>query len=177
VQITVSPTVNLYKKLVRYDVLTFLDERDDPNDESDAEDNAADDIRKEADVDKSILNRASVVTVFRREDLGFEMLFTGDAHDQESDIRTSIATWKLDSDPTIRFNVLKVPHHGSNNTTHSQFYDLVRADVYLICGQHSTHGNPRFSSLQAIIEGFRGKPVRMNWRFEAVLRFLSKTVC
>ncbi|KAF7505517.1 hypothetical protein GJ744_000679 [Endocarpon pusillum] len=156
VQMIVSPTVPTSKALGRYEVTNFLREKMKLDD--DVDEDVFDDDRRGLYADESIANRASVVTWFRREELGFDMLFTGDAYDQESDIRDALARIKYLTPANMTFSVLKVPHHGSNTTTHSRFYQQVRAYVYLICGRYLTHGNPRFSSLRAIIEGFRGKP-------------------
>ncbi|KAF5963362.1 hypothetical protein FCOIX_13875 [Fusarium coicis] len=51
----------------------------------------------------------------------------------------------------MRVGVLKVPHHGSSNTTNALFYRLVSASVYLISGANKPHGHPRPETLQAII--------------------------
>ena len=146
---------DVYRLRKRYDVLTYLQGRIplDPTYE---------DFEYEVDNEHKILNRASVVTVFGRREKNFDMLFTGDAYDQEADIIHSIAMWKeglVSGTALFKFNVMKIPHHGSARTTHAQFYQAVRADVYIVCAQHSTHGNPRVSSLQAIVEGFENNPV------------------
>lgn len=47
-----------------------------------------------------ITNRASIVTLFRRFDVRFSMLFTGDAYDKECDVSRTLAAWNYDIDPT-----------------------------------------------------------------------------
>ncbi|KAF2660359.1 hypothetical protein K491DRAFT_711855 [Lophiostoma macrostomum CBS 122681] len=113
-------------------------------------------------LDGETVNRSSVVTVFERRDTQgstiFSMLFTGDAFDHACDITHTMMAWhSRRTQPVIQFDVLKIPHHGSDNTTSSSFYSYCRAYVYLICGDHrNNHGNPKLSSLLAIIKGFKG---------------------
>ncbi|KAK6352207.1 hypothetical protein TWF730_009037 [Orbilia blumenaviensis] len=112
----------------------------------------------ENDIEEMVLNRASVVTSFVRADLGLKMLFTGDAYDQSCDLQNTIAGWnEIQNVYPITVDVLKIPHHGSNVTATSDFYEQVRAEVYLVCASHTVHGNPKLSTLKTIIEGFSGK--------------------
>jgi hypothetical protein len=136
---------------------------------------------------RSLVNRASVITLFQREDLGLQMLFTGDAYDTHCDIRDTIAAW-ADPDvgvkPIAHFHVLKVrrarrasvrwlclyianitpffqvPHHGSQVTADIDFYRRVIADVYIVCGAHYKYGTPTYPTLTAIVASFRGRSVR-----------------
>lgn len=57
----------------------------------------------ENDVKMAVLNRASIITAITRPDLthidtpndpGLSMLFTGDAYDQECEIRNTLAAWR-----------------------------------------------------------------------------------
>ncbi|RYP92963.1 hypothetical protein DL770_000923 [Monosporascus sp. CRB-9-2] len=129
---------------------------------------------KKADKDSSdlelkdaLINRASVVTVFSRSDLSMRMLFTGDAYDQPCDLRRTTAAWSDRQPEKIHhFDVLKIPHHGSNVTANSDFYQQFRADVYLICGSHKhSSANPRYSSIKAIVQGFEDKTRPSNEPF------------
>ena len=173
VQMIVSPTEDTYKALARYEVTHFLQEKSKLDEYKDED--VFDDDRRGLYADESFANRTSVVTWFRREEFDFDMLFTGDAYDQEADIRDALARIKFGITPILKFSVLKVPHHGSNTTTHSSFYQQVRADVYLICARYTTHGNPRFSSLRAIIEGFKGSSVSHTRIMVAQMLWLSIT--
>ena len=143
-----GPTVEAQRRVVRFKLLRHLEAQGDRTIIKFA--------HREENVERDAINRSSIVTVFRRVDLNFNMLFTGDAHDRDSDIRSRISQYLGQE---IRIDVLKIPHHGSNVTTDTGFYHDVRASVYLVCASPSMHGNPRFSTLRAIIEGFRGKAV------------------
>lgn len=63
--------------------------------------------------------------------------------------------------PALLILLLKIPHHGSDESANSGFYQNFRAEVYLICGSDHAQksGNPTFSSLKAIVSGFEGKAV------------------
>jgi len=48
-------------------------------------------------------------------------------------------------------DVLKIPHHGSDNNVDPAFFDIVIADKYVISGDGSHH-NPELSTLKWIVE-------------------------
>ncbi|KAF2689391.1 hypothetical protein K458DRAFT_127256 [Lentithecium fluviatile CBS 122367] len=105
-----------------------------------------------------LINRASVVTKFKRMDpkTEFTMLFTGDAHGHVSDPGNTISHW---AQKCQTVDVLKVPHHCSASTNESAFWKRVRANVYLVCGSPhgNDYGNPRVDSLEYIVQGFKDK--------------------
>ena len=132
-----------------------------------AEVNALDDGMSKNTIKDDVVNRASVITMFERRDsmtardANFTMLFTGDAFDASCDIRDTLMSWNPQLvPPTLQLDVLKIPHHGSDRTTSSGFYKYCRAFVYIIsAAQQNTHGNPKISSLKAIVSGFKDKTV------------------
>lgn len=114
---------------------------------------------------KSIVNRASIVTMLRRFKLNddatksrsstkeFDMLFTGDAYDRDCNVQNTIAAFDgRDLRQFVHF--LKVPHHCSKVTSDKAFYKLFRAHIYLICGAQKAHGNPSLHTLETIAAGF-----------------------
>ncbi|KAI0444948.1 hypothetical protein F4803DRAFT_548580 [Xylaria telfairii] len=147
IQVLASPNTVLLRKLLRYAIIFRW--RDTVTGKSAALNHSGE-----------VTNRASIVTAFYRKDLGLNMLFTGDAHDKDCDIRNTIMGW-IGGDwqsPVCHVDVLKIPHHGSDKSTTSEFYSIVQAKVYLICGRHNEqYGNPKFSSLKAIVETFRNR--------------------
>ena len=73
------------------------------------------------------------------EENGTSILLTGDSRgDQVLDGLTAVG--RLDAD-TFAVDVLKVPHHGSENNVDSDFCDTVLARDYLFCG-NGEHANP-----------------------------------
>lgn len=108
-------------------------------------------------------NMGSIVTLFRRWDKAndaltpgttpaLSMLFTGDAHDRECQVRDTIIDF-AGSIPPRFVNVLKIPHHGSLCSTSVEFYNRITADVYLVCAQQNNNGLPSLRILEAIASG------------------------
>lgn len=101
-------------------------------------------------LDESVYNLASVVLVARQGDLS--MLLTGDARGDhiiegleglgllEKRRKTS------DPETTIDFDIVKVPHHGSDNNVAADFFRRVRGRHYVISGD-GKHHNPEVATL------------------------------
>ncbi len=102
-------------------------------------------LKKEADLasaasslDKSVSNLASLVCI--AEAGGKTILLTGDARGD------MILKWlekrkKLAPGGMVKFDVVKLPHHGSNRNVNAEFFERVHADYYVACGD-GKHGNP-----------------------------------
>lgn len=89
------------------------------------------DIVAPVTIDESNLNNCSAVVTIYYRDSGF--LFTGDA---EFDELESIQD-------RIRADVLKVGHHGSVKSTHTEFLERVRPKISVIsCGMENDYGHP-----------------------------------
>ena len=88
-----------------------------------------------ASLDKSVFNLASIVVI--AEVNNTRMLFTGDARGD------MILEWLLDSDfgEKVHFDLIKLPHHGSDRNVSPEFFSRVTADHYIISGD-GKHGNP-----------------------------------
>ncbi|RPB07359.1 hypothetical protein P167DRAFT_540170 [Morchella conica CCBAS932] len=115
--------------------------------------------------DSVLHNMASIVTLFRRwADTAtatakiptappvLSMLFTGDAHDRECQVRDTVANFAGPVPPRF-VNVLKIPHHGSLCSTSVEFYNRITADVYLVCAKQNNNGLPSLRILEAIVSG------------------------
>ncbi|KAH0604129.1 uncharacterized protein H6S33_007160 [Morchella sextelata] len=103
---------------------------------------------------------ASIVTLFRRwpsadpkareSNPALSMLFTGDAHDRERQIRDTVFGFAGPITPRS-VDVLKIPHHGSLCSTSVEFYNRIKANVYLVCAKQSLHGLPNLRILEAMV--------------------------
>jgi competence protein ComEC len=97
---------------------------------------------------------------------GATVLFTGDAEGPEED-------WLLRRFPdSLRVDVLKVGHHGSNTSTTPAFLRAVRPRVALISvGAHNTYGHPDAEVIEALQRAgvFIARSDRLG---TVVLRFL-----
>lgn len=105
-------------------------------------------------LDTSVANLASLVVIAEFRTQGDEkktVLLTGDARGdlilkslKRSGIGKSKGSW--------HFDVLKLPHHGSDRNVSEKFFKTVTADHYVICGDGG-HGNP--------------EPQMFEWLFKA----------
>ncbi len=101
------------------------------------------DIRK-----VTVPNLASLM--FVAEENGKTMLFTGDGHGDHVE-RGLIADGTYNLDDGLHFNVIKVPHHGSEHNSDIDFWRKFTADHYVICG-NGGHENPDLRVLKKIIQ-------------------------
>ena len=76
------------------------------------------------------------------------MLLTGDARGDK------IMEWlEAEGYPEgqAHFDVIKLPHHGSDRNVSSGFFEKVTADNYVICGD-GKHGNPEPETFRMIFD-------------------------
>ena len=72
------------------------------------------DTEYDAEMDDIATNRASIITIFNREDLGpkdikgIKMLFTGDAYDRNCDVRKTVTSFSGGKPPIVAVGLLKV---------------------------------------------------------------------
>lgn len=79
----------------------------------------------------------------------FSMLFTGDAENEGETLVMS----ELHSKKVTGITVLKVAHHGSKNSTGTEFLEVVRPKVSLIsCGENNSYGHPHIETLERLRE-------------------------
>jgi hypothetical protein len=106
-------------------------------------------------LDKSPFNLASIVVLAR---LGSRtMLLTGDA--RGDDVEEGLREDGFLTGSSMKVNLLKVPHHGSDRNVDTDFFRTVKADHYVISG-NGEHGNPETSTLEMILDA------RGNERFK-----------
>jgi beta-lactamase superfamily II metal-dependent hydrolase len=99
-------------------------------------------------VDESVPNLSSIV-VFAELD-GKTMLLTGDARGDK--IMEGLELAKvLPRDGTRHINLIKVPHHGSDNNMETIFFQRLPADHYVFSGD-GEHGNPERKTLQMLLD-------------------------
>jgi hypothetical protein len=102
-------------------------------------------------VDDSVFNLASIIVVARAGDK--TMLLTGDA--RGDDILDGLNSANLLSTGKCHFNVMKVPHHGSDRNVSTEFFQQITADDYVISG-NGQHGNPEIAMLKMLSEARAG---------------------
>jgi len=108
--------------------------------------------------DKSVKNLSSIVCLVEFE--GKTMLLTGDARG-DLIIKGLIARKLLKNDKaTLDVDILKVPHHGSDNNAEAAFFKTITADTYVLSGD-GVHGNPERATLEWIVDS-RGKKAKFD---------------
>lgn len=99
-------------------------------------------------LDKSVSNLASIVVI--AEAGGKTALLTGDARGD------MILAWlentgKLQPGGSVHFDIVKLPHHGSDRNVSPEFFERVKADHYVACG-NGGHGNPEPATLKMLFD-------------------------
>ncbi len=97
-------------------------------------------------LDNSVYNLASIVVIAQVGNK--KVLLTGDARGDK------ILEWlETEGYPEgkAHFDVLKLPHHGSDRNVSPEFFEKVTADNYVICGD-GKHGNPEPETFRMIFD-------------------------
>ena len=98
-------------------------------------------------VDPSIPNLSSIVVL--AELGGKSMLLTGDARGDK--ILEGMELAELLEAGKKHVDLLKVPHHGSDNNMETSFFERVTAEHYVFSGD-GEHGNPERTTLQMLLD-------------------------
>lgn len=95
--------------------------------------------------DRSPYNLSSIVVL--AEYAGKRMLLTGDGRgDLISKGLESLDI--LQAGQSMHVDLLKLPHHGSNNNVEEEFFKRITADVYVVSGDHGRFPNPNKEAMQ-----------------------------
>jgi beta-lactamase superfamily II metal-dependent hydrolase len=97
-------------------------------------------------LDRSVFNLSSIVVI--AEAGGKSILLTGDARGDDI-LKGLEAEGVLKKGGTVHFDVLKLPHHGSEHNVKTEFFGQVTADHYVISAD-GRDGNPEVATLQMI---------------------------
>jgi hypothetical protein len=99
-------------------------------------------------LDKSTPNLSSIVCLVQHE--GRKLLLTGDARGDY--VLQGLEEYNLfNADGTLKLDLLKLPHHGSNRNIAPDFFKRLPADHYVISAD-GTYDNPDESTLEMLIE-------------------------
>lgn len=99
-------------------------------------------------VDESIPNLSSIVVFAEVDDKS--MLLTGDARGDKI-LKGLELVGVLPVGGNRHINLLKVPHHGSDNNMETIFFERLPADHYVFSGD-GQHGNPERATLQMLLD-------------------------
>src|SRR5262249_41746751 len=99
-------------------------------------------------VDKSVPNLSSLVLL--AEVKGKRMLLTGDARGDRI-LEGLERAGLMEKGGKIEVELLKVPHHGSDNNIDEDFFERIIAKHYVFSG-NGEHGNPERESLEMLFK-------------------------
>ncbi|MEM1272795.1 MAG: hypothetical protein AAGF88_03205 [Pseudomonadota bacterium] len=94
--------------------------------------------------DRSVTNLSSLVCLLEHD--GHTILLTGDARGDDILQWLEASGLKQPGQP-YHVDVLKMPHHGSDNNVDAAFFSAVTADTYIYCG-NGHHDNPEPATIE-----------------------------
>jgi competence protein ComEC len=100
----------------------------------------------------------SYSAVFSVKYKAFDLLLTGDmGQEQEASVLQDIIDWRNTennhSRPSLQYDILKVAHHGSRNSTSKEFIELIKPEYAIIsCGMNNRYGHPHEELLERLDE-------------------------
>lgn len=111
-------------------------------------------------VDNSVPNLSSLVFVVEHD--GKRILLTGDARGDKILEGLVLKGFLQDSDDsTAHFDILKIPHHGSEHNVDVDFFHRVTADHYVFSGD-GEHGNPERKTFEMLFEARGDAPFQIH---------------
>jgi beta-lactamase superfamily II metal-dependent hydrolase len=111
-------------------------------------------------LDKNALNLASIVLVVTRGRK--RVLLTGDARGDH--IMRGLQDAGVLTGGTAHFDLLKVPHHGSDRNVTVDFFRRLPADHYVMSG-NGRHGNPEINTLRMLAEARGAAPYTVHFTY------------
>lgn len=118
--------------------------------EAKARNDAKEQARAAAYIDESAANLSSLVVL--AESGGRTILLTGDARgDKVIEGLRAAGLLGPGADDSLHVDILKVPHHGSDNNLETGFFKAITADHYVFTGD-GEHGNPERASFQMLLD-------------------------
>lgn len=114
----------------------------------DHEQDLIEDPQTRANSDRSIPNLSSICVVAEAD--GHRALLTGDARSDHI-LQGLDAAGFLDAAGTAHFDLIKLPHHGSDRNATKTFFKKITADRYLVSAD-GKYGNPDLATLIWIVE-------------------------
>lgn len=103
-------------------------------------------------LDRSVFNLASLVVV--AEANGKRVLLTGDARG-DTVLAGLEQAGLLPEGGAVHFDVLKLPHHGSDRNVDTDFFERITADHYVVSGD-GRHGNPEPDTVEMLLDAREG---------------------
>ncbi len=128
--------------------------------------NAFAEIIHPSNINEESLNDASIVILLTIGNI--RILLPGDI---ERVSEEELLEWHREATPGgLRSHILKVPHHGSPTSSHTEFIAAVRPELSIImCGLYNSHGNPHRQTL-ATLEAAGSNILRTDLNGHIIIR-------
>jgi beta-lactamase superfamily II metal-dependent hydrolase len=111
-------------------------------------------------LDRNVQNLASIVLVVSRGRK--RMLLPGDARGDH--IMRGLQDAGVLTGESAHFDVLKLPHHGSDRNVTVDFFRRLPADHYIVSG-NGKHGNPELATLRVLAEARGAAPYTVHFTY------------
>lgn len=108
--------------------------------------------------DKSPTNGSSIAFILEYKD--FKILFLGDAH--EDIIYERLSDLKIKG-YDLKFDLIKVSHHGSNKNISNRLLQIIECEKFLILTDGSHHKHPDLSTVAKIAYNFKYPHIITNY--------------
>lgn len=120
----------------------------------------------------NVANDASIAFFIEFKDK--RILFLGDSH--SADIKNSLKKYVEDNKlEKLKFDLVKVSHHGSKYNIDTELFDYIYADKYLISTNGKRHNHPDIECLcKIIVKQKEFKQILFNYRRQEILNKLDK---
>ncbi|WP_315080681.1 MBL fold metallo-hydrolase [uncultured Clostridium sp.] len=122
--------------------------------------------------DESQVNGSSIAFTIECE--GKKMLFLGDSHSDtiEKYIESILLSTK---EKKLKFDLVKISHHGSGYNTSTKLLELIDCDNFLICTNGKKFSHPDEETLARIINSNEGKhkKIYLNYKTQSVKKFIN----
>jgi hypothetical protein len=109
-------------------------------------------------LDESVFNLASLVLVAELGDR--RMLLTGDARG-DTVLAGLEQAGLLAPGAGVHFDLVKLPHHGSDRNVDDDFFERITADHYIVSGD-GRHGNPEPKALEMLFRARGAEPFDLH---------------
>lgn len=121
--------------------------------------------------DEDLINRSSISFILEFYDK--RMLFLGDSSPVDYDeVLENI--YKKNEEKKIKFNLVKMSHHGSKFNISKRFFELNTSEKYLVSTNGSLHGHPNKEAIYKIINNqSEYKKIIFNYKNENIFKFIK----
>ncbi|MFX0210906.1 MAG: ComEC/Rec2 family competence protein [Candidatus Hodarchaeota archaeon] len=109
--------------------------------------------------DRRYVNLSSIM-ILAEEENGKRILLTGDGRGDHL-IEGLRETGLLDQNDEIHVDVLKLPHHGSEENVSREFFDKIQAKTYIVSA-NGKNNNPDLSTLKWLVESAKDRGEDIN---------------